>query len=344
VTARHSRRSRTRAHARAWLGRVRARQAAGLVAAGAALLVLGFAAGWIAGAITTGPEDREPAGRAPVASARTPAPEYQAPPQAGARPPAPEAPLALLPAPVPPPRESAPRGRIALVMDDLGLLEAATREAIALDPAVTLAFLPYAPDTEALARAGAAAGHEVLLHMPMEPRGQDDPGPDALTTALAPGEIRARLDAAFARVPGAVGLNNHMGSLFTADAEAMAVVLDEIRRRDMMILDSVTTPDSVVIELASALGVPSGARDVFLDNLREPVAIARQLDEVERLAAAAGTAVAIGHPYEETLAALARWMPGMRRRGFTFVPISAVATPHLPDEVLAEHGPPRDSR
>lgn len=316
----------------------RARQAAAALAAGAALFALGFGAGWLAGAFTTGPEDVATVARAPVAE-----PAYQArpptPPRDAAGAPAPEPGLALLPLPPAP-----PRGRIALVMDDLGLQEAATREAIALDPAVTLAFLPYGPDTAALARAGASAGHEVLLHMPMEPRGQEDPGPDALVTALAPDEIRARLDAAFARVPGAIGLNNHMGSLFTADAEAMAVVLDEVRRRGMMILDSRTTPDSVVVELARALGVPSGARDVFLDNDRDPAAIARQLGEVERVASGAGAVVAIGHPYEETIAALGRWMPEIRRRGFVLVPISAMATPRLPVDVLAEHAPPVESR
>ena len=333
--------------ARARLVRRQARRATRLVAAGAALLALGIAIGWIAGVITTAPEPT-PLPAPPVAAARPLAPaepQYDAPLPAAPR----AAPgvgeletarLALPPVPAPP----AARGRIALVIDDLGLFDQTTRQAIALDRAVTLAFLPYGPDTAAYARAAAAAGHEVLLHMPMEPLGQDDPGPGALMTALPPAEIRARLDAAFAKVPGAIGLNNHMGSQFTRDADAMAVVLDEIRRRGMMILDSVTTPDSVVVELARGLGVPSGARDVFLDNDRDPTAIERQLERVREIAGTAGVVVAIGHPYEETIAAMPRWMAELRRQGFAFVPVSAVALPRLAEGAVAEHASPPDDR
>jgi polysaccharide deacetylase 2 family uncharacterized protein YibQ len=169
----------------------------------------------------------------------------------------------------------------------------------------------------------------------MEPSGDADPGPDALLTRLSAEAIRERLGAALDRVPGAIGLNNHMGSLFTADASAMAAVLDEVEARGLMILDSVTTPHSVTTDLATALGVPSGSRDVFLDNERDPEAIERQLAEVERIARASGLAVAIGHPYDETLEVLARWVPRARAAGLVFVPISAAAIPPLPDPVLA---------
>ena len=152
-----------------------------------------------------------------------------------------------------------PPPRVAVLLDDMGLLEDATLKAIALDPTISMAFLPYARNTRALVEAARAAGHQVLLHMPMEPSGIADPGPGALLVSLSAVEIRQRLTAALAVVPGAIGLNNHMGSLFTADSDAMAVVIDVIAARNLMILDSVTTPDSVVTELARALGVPSGA-------------------------------------------------------------------------------------
>ncbi len=229
----------------------------------------------------------------------------------------------------PAPQAGPPAPQVAVLIDDMGLLEDATRKAIALDPAVSMAFLPYARNSAALAREALAAGHRVLLHMPMEPAGIADPGPDALLVGMAPAEIRLRLAKAFDSVPGAIGLNNHMGSRFTSDAAAMASVIDVVASRGLMILDSMTTPASVVGQLARPLGVPSGARDVFLDNDRDPAAIARQFAEAERIARNTGLAVAIGHPYDETIEAIARWLPEARARGIEPVPIDFAARPAL---------------
>ena len=249
------------------------------------------------------------------------------------------APLAL-PAPaVPPPATTL----VAVVIDDVGFVEAATEMAIALDPLFTLSFLPYGDHIERFAAQARDAGHEVLLHMPMQPSGAIDPGPNALLSGLSAAEIRQRLGAAFARVPQAVGLNNHMGSLLTTDAEAMAVVLDEIMARGMMALDSVTTPNTVIGELAAALGVPSGSRDVFLDNDRDPALIALQLKELERVARATGSAIALCHPYEETIAALNAWWPAARARGIQLVPISALARPALDHPMVVARVPTKDS-
>ena len=322
------------------------RRRSGLALPIIALVAGGFFAGWLFGTLSAkAPPTRDvvPIETAESVAARTI--EAPRPPAAAPLPDElaallaeePEA-LAVIPprlARLEPGAEAETVARVAIVLDDMGLLVGATVRAIALDPAISLAFLPYAPDTASLSAEARRAGHQVLLHMPMEPSGDADPGPDALLTRLSAEAIRERLGAALDRVPGAIGLNNHMGSLFTADARAMATVLDEVEARGLMILDSVTTPRSVTADLATALGVPSGSRDVFLDNERDPEAIERQLAEVERIARSTGLAVAIGHPYDETLEVLARWMPRARAAGLEFVPISAAATPPLPDPVLA---------
>ena len=226
-------------------------------------------------------------------------------------------------------RAGPPPPQVAVLIDDMGLLTGATRKAIALDPAVSMAFLPYARDTPALAREALLAGHRVLLHMPMEPAGIADPGPNALLVGMAPAEIRLRLAKAFDRVPGAIGLNNHMGSRFTSNATAMASVIDVIASRGLMILDSMTTSDSVVRQLARPLGIPSGARDVFLDNHRDPAAIDLQFAEAERIARNTGLAVAIGHPYDETIEAIQRWLPRARAAGISPVTIDFAVEPAL---------------
>ncbi len=217
------------------------------------------------------------------------------------------------------PHETGTRPAIAIVIDDLGIDAIAARRAIALPRAVTLSFLPYPPATPELARAADAAGHQVLVHVPMEPEGREDPGPFALTTHLSAGEIARRLDWALARVPGFAGVNNHMGSRFTQDRGALIPVMRILAERRVFFLDSMTTPDSAALPLARLFGVAGGQRDVFLDDEIFVKAIDGQLAEAERVARANGIAIAIGHPHRETLDALAQWTASAEARGFALV-------------------------
>jgi hypothetical protein len=196
---------------------------------------------------------------------------------------------------------------IAIVIDDLGADIAHTRRAIQLPREVALAFLPYPPRTPALAREAGRAGHEVLVHIPMQAEGAHDPGPMTLTTGLPKDEILRRLDWALARVPGFVGVNNHEGSKFTADAAALGPVMARIAERHVFFFDSRTTPDSQVAAVARAWGVESSSRDVFLDDVATIDAVDVQLHALEAKARARGAAVAIGHPNEITLDAVAYW-------------------------------------
>jgi polysaccharide deacetylase 2 family uncharacterized protein YibQ len=214
---------------------------------------------------------------------------------------------------------------IAVVLDDLGLNRPNTRRAIALPAPLTLAFLTYAPDLRAMTTAARQAGHELLLHLPMEPRGDHDPGPNPLVTGLERDDLMARLDWSLARFEGYVGVNNHMGSRFTGSVADLAPVLQEIQARGLLFLDSKTSSARVAAGLARRLALPFAERDVFLDNaFDDPAAIRRQLAELEATARRRGFAVAIGHPHDATLAELARWLPEAEQRGFALVPVSAI--------------------
>lgn len=220
---------------------------------------------------------------------------------------------------------AAGRPRIAVVIDDLGLNPSATRRLAAMPGPMTMALLPYGTGLAEQSRLGRASGHEILLHMPMQPRdGSIDPGPDALTVGLSEAEIRRRVGAALERFPNAVGLNNHMGSRFTAWETGMAVVADELAERGLLYLDSRTAPDVVGFETALSAGIPAAERHVFLDYRIDPAVIAAQLRAVEAHAQRHGFAVAIGHPHNATLSALEGWLPTLAARGFQLVPISAV--------------------
>lgn len=215
---------------------------------------------------------------------------------------------------------AASRPSIALVIDDLGSDVEATRRAIHLPAAVTLSFLPYPVATPGLAHDAEQVGHQVLVHVPMEPEGRDDPGPHALLTGLSAEEIARRLSWALARVPGFSGVNNHMGSRFTADRTALVPVVEMLADRHIFFLDSKTTPNSVVVALAHAFGVASAARDVFLDDEQTEGSVDAQLALTERIARAQGIAIAIGHPHATTLTALEKWLAQLH--GFDLVPVA----------------------
>lgn len=221
---------------------------------------------------------------------------------------------------------NADRPKIAIVIDDLGLSRSRTTRSIALPAPLTLAFLPYAKGLELQAAQARQAGHELLVHMPMEPLDRNqDPGPRALTVDLSTDEVLRRLRHALGKFDGYVGINNHMGSRFTSDAQSMLPVLNELKKRGLMFLDSQTSPRSVAGDLAESLGLPSAKRSVFLDHELHPDAIRRSLRQLEAVARHTGSAVGIGHPHGATLDALREWLPDLEARGFQLVPISAIA-------------------
>jgi hypothetical protein len=217
------------------------------------------------------------------------------------------------------------RPMIALIIDDMGVDRKRTAQAIELDGPLTMSFLSYAEDLPDQTAAARKAGHELMVHVPMEPEGEvAEPGPNVIRTDQPQAEVRKRLDWALGRFDGFVGINNHMGSRYTADADGMTLVLEEIRRRGLLFVDSRTTPHSVARRLSRKLSVPFAERDVFIDDDPRPQAILRQLDEIVRRARDRKYAVAIGHPRDATLAALRKWLPTLRLRGLVLVPVSAI--------------------
>jgi uncharacterized protein len=232
--------------------------------------------------------------------------------------------------PVPP---TGHRPLVAIVLDDLGLDRARTAEAIRLRGPLTLSFMTYAGDLGDQTEAARRAGHELFLHVPMEAVDRHaDPGPQGLYTALSHDEILERLRWGLGRFDGFVGINNHMGSKFTSDEHSMAPVMEELHARGLVFLDSRTSPSSAGIRLAVAYGVPHAARDVFLDDDQASVAIARQLAQVEQVARRHGSAIAIGHPHDTTLAALKAWLAALGEKGFALVPVSAVVRQRMTEE------------
>ena len=146
-----------------------------------------------------------------------------------------------------------------------------------------------------------------------------------MSVDMTPAQVREVTARALDQTPGAVGVNNHMGSAFTANADLVAAVMEEVSARGLLFLDSRTTPETVGASQARAAGVPWVERSVFLDNERSEGAIRERFVEGLGVAAERGQAVLIGHPYAETLTVLEREVPLAVERGYEFVVISRLA-------------------
>lgn len=214
---------------------------------------------------------------------------------------------------------------IAIVIDDMGIDGPRTRAIIDLPAPVTTSFLPYGRHSAQLAPLARAGGHELLVHLPMQPKGNEaDPGPHALMLKMSAAEIDRQLNWNLSRFAGYVGVNNHMGSAFTRNEADMHEVLRQLNKRGLLFLDSRTTSATATKEASAHMSLPLLKRDIFLDNVRQERAIWLQLKAVEMVAKAQGYAIAIGHPYDATARVLKAWMPRASDEGFALVPLSAI--------------------
>jgi len=257
----------------------------------------------------------EPAGQAPERRAARREPAGKRPraatPKASVSPPEPRS-------------SSGPVPRIAIILDDLGGDLAAVRRIAKLSRPVAGAVLPGLAGSARAARELAEAGQEVLLHLPMEPEGfpRVRPGPGVIVRAQSDEEITETLSEDLESVPGAVGVNNHMGSAATADPRVMRAVLKELAGRGLFFVDSRTTEETVAREVARELKVPCASRGVFLDSVATEEAVAASFQELLRRAKREGSAVALGHPYPATLALLERELPDLAEKGVKLVRVS----------------------
>jgi len=218
------------------------------------------------------------------------------------------------------PATAAPR--IAIIIDDLGYNRAAGEAVLALPAPVTCAVIPSTPHGQRLGRQAAAAGKEVMIHLPMAALDARRLDPGALQEGMSEARIGTVLDQAQRALPAARGVNNHMGSALTAEAEPMRRLMDQLRQRHLYFVDSRTNAATVAEYSARQAGVATGRRDVFLDNRRDLTHINAQFNQLLRLARRRGHAIAIGHPYPETLDYLQQVLPLMEQTGIRVVPVS----------------------
>jgi len=223
-----------------------------------------------------------------------------------------------------PPPVATGRPKIIVVFDDMGIDRAAFERVMSLPGPLTLSFLPYPEGVQPMVDRALAAGHEIMLHLPMEPSGSADPGPRSLRVGMPGAELLRELRWNLDRFRGYVGVNNHMGSRFTRDEAAMKTVLSVLDAEGLFFLDSVTTGSTAAARAGAAIGATVFSRDVFLDPEAGRDTVMRQLALVERIAAETGFAVAICHPRADTLDAIGPWLTSAPSRGFELATASTL--------------------
>ena len=218
--------------------------------------------------------------------------------------------------------------RIALIVTGMGLNSTATATAIDRLPAeVTLAFSPYASGLPDWSQRARTAGHETLIMVPMEPLNYpaNDPGPETLLTSLSEQDNLKRLHGVMARFTGYVGLVNHMGSRFTASADAVRPMMAELYARGVLFLDARSTQYSTAARIADEVGVPRAVNNRYIDNDADAAEIQKHLIELENVARTFGAAVGIGRPYPVTVDTITTWAAGLDAKGLILAPVTAVA-------------------
>jgi uncharacterized protein len=219
--------------------------------------------------------------------------------------------------------------KIVIIIDDIGYDKKIAMALSELDPKITFSVLPFAPFGKVIAKELHSRGSQLMLHLPMEPFEYPDvnPGPGAILSSMSPDILLDQLKKAINDVPNIVGVNNHMGSRITTDANQMNQIFSTLKKEKLFFIDSRTAPKSQCKASARLFKLEFAQRDVFLDNFQNSEYITGQFNKLKALAKKNGFAIGIGHPYKATLHTLAKELPKLknkiqivRAKSLTFIP------------------------
>lgn len=214
--------------------------------------------------------------------------------------------------------------RIAIVIDDMGCDLSPVYEILSIDIPITLSILPSRPFSMEAAEKAREKGREIILHLPMEPRGypEKNPGEGCLYVTMSDEEIEKQLEEDIAAVPSISGVNNHMGSRFMEDENRVETVLKQLKKKELFFLDSLTTKNSKGRKIAEKIGMKYIVRDVFIDNNRDFRDTRERLLDIIRKKDRWNTLVLIGHPHTSTIEAIRETVPLFRAEGIEVVTLS----------------------
>lgn len=216
--------------------------------------------------------------------------------------------------------------KITLVLGGMGLNAALTQKAIDLLPGdVTLGFAPYGENLQAQVNEARAAGHEILLQVPMEPVGYpgNSPGPGTLLSDATPEQNLASLKWLMSRFAGYSGITNYMGARLLGAEDALRPVMKEVTARGLVYLEDASVSMTLSPKVAQDLRLPLQRAGMVIDANPTAPAIAAALAKLEKEATRNGAAIATGSGLDVTIETVAEWAKTLQERGILLVPVSA---------------------
>ena len=214
--------------------------------------------------------------------------------------------------------------KVAIIIDDLGNNLRQGQELINLPYQLTYSFLPMRPYSKRLANLAATSGKEVMVHLPMQSATHANLGDGALTLELTQNQFQQSVRTSLDSVPHAKGVNNHMGSLLTQHPGHMSWLMEVLsaHQETLYFVDSKTTAMTIAGQIADEHLVPHISRDVFIDDSKEEEDIRKQLAYLIEVAKRKGYAVAIGHPYPQTVKLLSEYLPTLANQNIEVVSVT----------------------
>jgi polysaccharide deacetylase 2 family uncharacterized protein YibQ len=228
-------------------------------------------------------------------------------------------------------------GRITVVIDDWGYNKTHCKQLSQMPGPVGVAILPHLPYSKDIIACAAKAGHEPMLHLPLEPHRRKEMFHNGyvLKTDMDEKDLKQTLMKILNEMNGVVGVNNHQGSKGSESEALMTFVLQELKKRKLFFLDSRTSAKTKGTAAAEKLKMRIAVRDVFLDNRNERKAIEREFARGVALAKQNGYVLMIGHDRVLTLKIIAEQMKQLKEQGFEFISVA---------EYIRQNGVPKGMR
>ena len=185
---------------------------------------------------------------------------------------------------------------VYIVLDDGGHNLSHLKPFLDLNIPLTIAVLPNLAYSKQSANLTVQYGKTLILHQPMQAINlSTDPGPNAIMPQMSADQICSLVSENLDSLGVKIGLNNHEGSLITADTYAMKAVMEVCKSRGMFFLDSRTNSQSVCKSVASEYGVKLYERNIFLDNTPNQDDMIAMFKSGIEIAKKNGSVVMIGH-------------------------------------------------
>ena len=207
--------------------------------------------------------------------------------------------------------------KIALIFDDLGESLKDIRDIHALKLPVTVAVIPDLKFSKNIAHIAHRCDFSVIIHLPLEPRDAEKFKTDKYTfinSSLPERKLLSLLRHYLNYVRVAIGVNTHMGSKATENAQLMTTMLGLIKERNFVFIDSRTSLNSVAYSLAKKMGVKAGQNQGFIDATTDKETMRKKIYELVEKAYELEKIIVIAHPKPQIIELLREELPKLKQK------------------------------